>query len=75
MADVKLSDGVTAEEISSEAHEKFCGSLHSFKSGFVRLQPYNQIMPRAFLPFEKEIKELDVRPDDVWVSSFPKCGI
>ena len=31
-------------------------------------------MPRCFARAEKAISELSVRDDDVWISSFPKCG-
>ena len=32
------------------------------------------MFPTGFLGCERYIKELSVRPDDVWISSFPKCG-
>ena len=32
------------------------------------------MFPTGYLQYEKEIRELEVRSDDVWVSSFPKCG-
>jgi len=31
-------------------------------------------LPRCYAREEKEISELSVREDDVWISSFPKCG-
>ena len=42
----------------------------------VFLTSYNclQVFPTGYLQYEKEIRELEVRSDDVWVSSFPKCG-
>ena len=32
------------------------------------------MFPTGYLSYEKEIRELEVRSDDVWISSFPKCG-
>ena len=69
-----LSEGVTVEELSGPIYEKFSKSFVAFKEGFVKLQPYNQIVPRCFLNYEKRIKNFQTRPNDVWVASFPKCG-
>ena len=73
MADL-ISDGVSVEELSGPIYEKFNKSFTAFKEGFIKLQPYNQIVPRCFLKYEKRIKDFQTRPDDVWVASFPKCG-
>ena len=32
------------------------------------------MFPTGYLGYEKQIRELEVRSDDVWISSFPKCG-
>jgi len=45
-----------------------------FKTGFVRFQPFGQVLPRYYARLQKEIAELEVHKDDVWISSFPKCG-
>jgi len=46
----------------------------AFKGGFVRFQPSGQVLPRCYARLQKDISELEVREDDVWISSFPKCG-
>jgi len=74
MEQAKLSDGVTFEEIGNDSMKKFLAHTASFPNGFVRILPYNQVLPRTYLDFDKEISELDIRDDDVWISSFPKCG-
>ena len=33
-----------------------------------------QIFPRGYMNVEKDIRSFDVRDDDIWISSFPKCG-
>jgi len=73
MADL-ISNGVSVEELSVPIYEKFNKSFTAFKEGFIKLQPYNQVVPRCFLKYEKRIKDFQTRPDDVWVASFPKCG-
>ena len=73
MADL-ISDGVSVEELSGPIYEKFNKSFTAFKEGFIKLQPYNQVVPRCFLKYEKRIKDFQTRTDDVWVASFPKCG-
>lgn len=32
------------------------------------------VMPSHYRNYAMEIEKLDVRPDDIWVSSFPKSG-
>ncbi|BES99393.1 Sulfotransferase domain [Nesidiocoris tenuis] len=42
--------------------------------GDVRIQPSGLVMPKEFVPDIDRIREFEVRPDDVWLISFPKCG-
>jgi len=74
-----LRPGVYLEEIQGcpaleEFEEGLGGKQGAFKQGFVRFQPSGQVLPRCYARLEKEISELEVREDDVWISSFPKCG-
>jgi len=69
-----LSDGVSIEEIESGALAMFEANQTAYEEGFVRFLPSGQVLPRCFTRDEKEISELAVRDDDVWISSFPKCG-
>ena len=43
MENTKMSEGVTIEELSGPIYDKFFSEQKSFKSGFVRFQPYNQV--------------------------------
>ncbi len=95
MAEFELSPGVTYEELTSDISKEFFKHQKGHPSGFVRLQPYDQVkysaqlqwgtykeillfylkvMPRSYLKYEKAMKEFEVRDDDVWVITFPKCG-
>ena len=71
-AGYELSDGVTYEVLPES---DFTRQTRSIKHGLVKLLPYNQVFPRAFLKRQKELKEFQCRQDDVWVASFPGCGM
>ena len=67
--------GVAIEELEdNEAYKKFIANQHSYKCGFVRLMPYCQLLPKSYIKQAKRIHEFSVYDDDVWISSFPKCG-
>jgi len=72
----ELSAGVWVEELEeSPVLTRFLDGLKTaFSQGFVRFQPSGQVMPRCFTRMEKAVSEMEVREDDVWIASFPKCG-
>jgi len=70
----RFSEGVNIEEIQSDALKIFEANQGGYKEGFIRFNPSGQVLPRCFAEFEKEISSVKVRKDDVWISSFPKCG-
>ncbi|XP_046383782.1 luciferin sulfotransferase-like isoform X2 [Ischnura elegans] len=56
---------------------------HDLRPGYVRVYPQGKtakfsgkgyLMPVGYAAFAASIQELESRPDDVWVASFPKCG-
>ena len=67
----ELSEGVTYEVLPES---DFTRQTRSIKNGLVKLLPYNQVFPRAFLKRQKKLKDFRCREDDVWVASFPGCG-
>merc|ERR1719334_2801250 len=69
-----LSKGVSVLEIESEALEKFSALQTGYAEGFVQFLPSEQVLPRCFMEKEHKISQLAVREDDIWTSSFPKCG-
>ena len=69
-----LSEGVWIEEIENAALTEFEKHQNAFQRGFVNLMPYKTIFPKSFLSYEKAIHDFEVRDDDVYVTSFPKCG-
>ena len=69
-----LSQGVWIEEIDNAALKEFEKHQNAFHRGFVNLMPYKTIFPRSFLSYEKAIHDFEVRDDDIYVVTFPKCG-
>ena len=74
MENIVLSEGVFIEEIHSEELNTFLENQTGFQNGFVRFQPSGQVLPREFVKYEKTIMDLEVLENDIWISSFPKCG-
>lgn len=68
MGDVKVV------ELEGEAYENFHKNTPQFPNGFVRLEPYNQVVPRCFLKDLEKIRDFQITDEDIWVSTFPKCG-
>ena len=67
--------GVKIEALEEdESYKKFITKQDAYKLGFCRLMPYNQVMPKSYTKHAKRIHDFDIRDDDVWISSFPKCG-
>ena len=72
---IMATETVQVEEIEDENHKTFL-SNHSdaFPSGYYRYQPFNQILPKAYLNQIQEIRDFKVRDDDIWICSLPKAG-
>lgn len=47
---------------------------HMYGEGFIRSQPDAFFMPAQFEAVAKTIYDFEVREDDIWVITFPKCG-
>jgi hypothetical protein len=45
-----------------------------YTEGFVRSYPDALFMPAQFESVAKSIYDFEVREDDIWVITFPKCG-
>ena len=43
-----------------------------FRTGYVKCKGF--ILPEYFRKFGDSIREMEIRPDDVWVCSVPKAG-
>lgn len=47
-----------------------CAQCH----GGVRSILFKQVLPSAYVDYAQKIRNLEVKPDDIWVITFPKCG-
>ena len=36
--------------------------------------PYNILMPKYYEAISDQILDFEVRPDDIWIITYPKCG-
>ncbi|KAF4533008.1 hypothetical protein B566_EDAN000698 [Ephemera danica] len=41
---------------------------------FVQVSPKKYILPQAYRQHASSIYEFEIRPDDIWVSTFPRSG-
>jgi len=66
---------ITFEELkSTEEYDEFYRCQGAYLEPFVRYQPSGCVMPKCFTRSFDRIHGFDVRFDDIWISSFPKCG-
>jgi hypothetical protein len=47
---------------------------NSMEVDMVKSVPGNVCLPRKFAEIAEEIYNFEVRPDDVWIVTYPKCG-
>lgn len=44
------------------------------EGGLIEVNPGNVLVPPKYLKFAQRILDLEVRPDDVWIVSYPRTG-
>ncbi|KAG8283878.1 hypothetical protein J6590_007897 [Homalodisca vitripennis] len=59
-----------ADQLSLQLQE-FCQG--TMPAGEVRMQPFGTVITKAYAECAQQILDLEVRHDDIWVISFPKC--
>lgn len=73
--DKALPKGVTIENISDlPIIQKLKTDSKAISGDLIRIYPYNQVFPSRTQEYLYQIRDYEVRNDDIWISSFPKCG-
>ena len=55
-------EGVTVEELEeNEVYKRFLSMQLAYERGFVRLMPYQQLVPKDFIEHAKTIKDFKLR--------------
>ena len=60
-------------EEEKEARKKLFGPGSSCLDGVIS-EPYGLIAPHAMEKVVEKCMKLEVRPDDIWIVTYPKCG-
>ncbi|XP_049841721.1 luciferin sulfotransferase-like [Schistocerca gregaria] len=64
-----------AEKLRSPLAVKFVSSVRGpLREDHVRVRPPGCVLPARYMRDARRILDLEVRPDDVWIVTLPKCG-
>jgi len=65
--------GITYDPLDTELSERI-DTLFGHKNCLIEVNPGHVLMPPRYKEIGDRIRKLDVRPDDVWVVSYPRTG-
>lgn len=65
--------GISYEPLDPEVAERI-DNLFGHKNCLIEVNPGKVLMPPRYEEIGDRIRSLDVRPDDVWVVSYPRTG-
>ena len=73
--EVMIGDHYEIEDISSlPSIQELVQHSVGFKNGFLRINPPGFIYPSEIQNYLERLRKFEVRDDDTWICTFPKCG-
>jgi len=71
---MKLSNGVEVQRLEKKEEEEIQALFHGYSAGLVRAGPQRCLMPVAYEKYAQSYLDLKLRPSDVVIMTYPKCG-
>ncbi|CAL4068942.1 unnamed protein product [Meganyctiphanes norvegica] len=71
---MKLASGHTAVELEGEELKRLERDFTGYNKGIVRLQPDRWFFAKAYTKFADKIYNMQWKPSDVCIMTYPKCG-
>jgi len=68
-----MADHTILSDPEDLAMQEACGTK-GMPPAQILLGPEKLAVPRKFLGIVEKVRDMEVRPDDVWLVTFPKCG-
>ena len=59
---------------SNNLIQELMHNLPGYKKGFIRVKPSGFVFNTETLSYIDRIRKFEVRDDDIWICTFPKCG-
>ncbi|KAL7640198.1 UNVERIFIED_CONTAM: hypothetical protein RMT77_009612 [Armadillidium vulgare] len=70
-----LPSGHTYEEIDGEELEYMKSKNVDYSEGGIKMQPGDYYVPKTFLKYAERNYNFEIKPTDIFLSSFPKTGM
>jgi len=68
-----LWEPLSSEERKLVDHDTLWGDKSSQKDAIVS-RPFNCVMPKYYQEISDKVRNFEVRDDDIWIVTYPKCG-
>jgi hypothetical protein len=69
-----MTSEITFKEVEKEYALKLEKLFGTEGGGLIEVNPGRVLVPHAYKDAAQRIRDLEVRPDDVWLISYPRTG-